>query len=70
MKIKDCLELGQESGLSTVGEAILNIELHYGIFPYDKLVDEFSELYNEYELLRLFDDMLIQNVLKEIGEKR
>lgn len=46
MKLKDCLEIGRDCGLETVGEAILNIELHsISLFAYSEIKNELNELY-------------------------
>ncbi len=54
-----------ECGLSTLGEAILNVELHApGLFPYEKMHDELNELYQEaavYDDNQLISDVLISN---------
>ena len=59
MKLKDACELAEECGLTTVGEAILNVELHATeLFPYSSMNDELNELlvdaepYEDHELIR------------------
>ena len=46
MKLKDCLEIGRDCGLKTVGEAITNIELNSSsLFAYSEIKNELNELY-------------------------
>lgn len=48
MKLREALELADECGLSTVGEAILNVEIHSPtLFPYEKISEELNELCQE-----------------------
>jgi len=48
MKLKACLEIGNDCGLETVGEALYNIDLHAGnIFDYSTINQELSEMYKE-----------------------
>lgn len=66
MKLKEALELADECGLSTVGEAILNVELHApSLFPYEKMHDELNELCQE---AAVYDDnQLISDALKGLA---
>ena len=48
MKLREALELADVCGLSTVGEAILNFEIHSPtLFPYEKINEELNELCQE-----------------------
>lgn len=45
MKIKEALEIAQDCGLDSVGEAIFNIRLHAGsLFAYKDVTKELQEL--------------------------
>lgn len=49
MKLIEALELGEECGLMTVGEALLNIDLHASsIFRYDEIRSGIESLWVEY----------------------
>lgn len=49
MKLRECLELGRKCGLTDVGEAYLNVEMHMTmLFDYDCMADEMNELTLEY----------------------
>lgn len=49
MTLKDALEMGIDCGLTTVGEAILNIEFHSpSLFSYTEIENELSELRAEF----------------------
>ena len=46
MKLKKCIEIGKECGLTTVGECIDNINIHsMNLFEYTKIDKELNELY-------------------------
>jgi hypothetical protein len=48
MKLQDAVIMGRFSGLHTVNECILNIELHYWqVLPYSELSSEQKEFYND-----------------------
>lgn len=65
MKLKDALEIGLECGLTNVGEAIFNIQLHAAnIFVYGEEQKEFNELISECKIRNINKDMLIEDVLK------
>ncbi len=50
MKIKQALKLGLDCDLSTVDEAVRNIEIHAGnMFVYEDLRAELKELYETWE---------------------
>lgn len=52
MKIKNCLELGKECGLRTVGQCIDNVEVHsINLFILTEIQKEIDELYHELHLL-------------------
>ena len=64
MKLKDALEIGHDCGLSTVREAIDNIEIHgLSLFPYDEMAKELGELYKEWTELNCSDTSEIDAVL-------
>lgn len=47
MTLKEACDLGIACGLTTVNEAILNIEMHgISIFSYDRMRQELEELYS------------------------
>ena len=48
MKVKEACEIAEDCGLETIGEAILNIQLHaISLFSYDELNKELDELYED-----------------------
>lgn len=48
MKLKNCLELGKDCGLSTWEECYDNVYMHAGqIFSYDRIAVELLELQKE-----------------------
>ena len=48
MKLREACEIAESAGLRTVGEAVLNIEMHAGMFwSYEKMVVELNELVKE-----------------------
>lgn len=52
MKLKECLELGQDCGLETMREAIRNVYIHSSsMFSYSEIQKELDELYAEAEEL-------------------
>lgn len=52
MKLKDVCELADACGLKTVGEAVMNAELHYdALVLIDDMDKEFEELYREVKAL-------------------
>lgn len=60
MKLLAALEIGEDCGLMTVGEAIRNVGIHAtSIFIWDKINSEMEELWNDYE-----------NKLKPLGFRR
>lgn len=45
MKLEDCLYIGRECGLSTVGEAVLNVMLYaVNIFSYSEINEQLEEI--------------------------
>lgn len=65
MKARDCLEIGRDCGLDTVGEAFLNIVFHaMNIFEYEKEEEEIGELIRSYKNNNLKKDMSINKVLE------
>lgn len=67
MTLKTACEIADECGLTDLGEAILNIELHaIQTFSYDEVNKELSQLYEE--VLRLgkdWEDISIYEILEE-----
>jgi hypothetical protein len=50
MRLRAAVELGVECGLRTVGEAVLNVELHApSLFEYTSLNKELDELAEDYK---------------------
>lgn len=48
MKLKDAIEIAEDCGLETVGEAVLNIRIHsLNLFEYGKELEEYKELIDE-----------------------
>ena len=48
LKLREACEIAESVGLRTVGEAVLNIEMHAGMFwAYEEMVDELNELVKE-----------------------
>lgn len=44
------IQIAEDCGLTTLGEAVLNIDMHcMSIFSYDKINEELKELYSEYK---------------------
>lgn len=68
MKLYDACKIAVGCGLETIGEAIMNIELHSSsIFSYEELTDELDELYKDFELIcQGKDDILIKKYFSEI----
>lgn len=48
MKLKTACDIADACGLETIGQAIMNVELHYdALVSIDNIVEEFEELYRE-----------------------
>lgn len=48
MKLKTICEIAEACGLETVGQAVMNAELHYdALVPISTMGKEFEELYRE-----------------------
>ena len=53
MKVKMALDIGRDCGLTTVGEAIFNIEIHsMSLFDYGSTASELNELHNDWSSLK------------------
>ena len=64
MKLKTCLEIGKECGLTTVKEAVMNISYHaINIFVYDKIKEEMYELEGELDEAGIDNNTLITDIL-------
>lgn len=78
MKLIKCLELGEECGLTTVIEALRNVDIHASsLFVYDKIDYECDELIQEYEdilLSRGFNQNSsiteVIDIVREVEEER
>jgi S-adenosylmethionine:diacylglycerol 3-amino-3-carboxypropyl transferase len=71
MKLKECLELGQDCGLETMREAIKNVYIHSSnMFIYSEIKKELDELYvDAYKLIdntSFTSDSKIQDILELI----
>lgn len=65
MKIKNCLELGKECGLRTVGQCIDNVEVHsINLFILTEIQKEIDELYHELHLLCTHMDCIDEDLIK------
>lgn len=52
MKLKEVCEIADACGLETVGQAVINAELHYDALVFiDAMDKEFEELYREAKTL-------------------
>lgn len=59
MKVKKACEIAEDCGLETIGEAILNIDIHaISLFSYDELNKELSELYEDAKNYHMDDSVL------------
>lgn len=72
MKLEDCLYIGRECGLSTVGEAVLNVMLHaVNIFSYSDINEQLEELYKDkdevYSRSSFTDNSKITQVLEWVN---
>ena len=48
MKLKDCLDIGLNCGMSTVTDCVANVQIHaMNIFVYSKISEELKELNSE-----------------------
>lgn len=70
MNLKTCLSIAKDCGLTTIGEAYLNIKYHaISIFSYDDINKEMKELADEINELSnkgpINTDTLIDEYLKE-----
>ena len=73
MKLKLALDIGRDCGLSTVGEAMLNIDIHaISIFDYGKMAAELHELHDEWNSLKdnrnYNDESSIEQVLDSLDQ--
>lgn len=68
MKLKDALEIGQECGLTDVGEAVLNIQMHaMNIFTYGEEKQELEELIKAVKDNDFKKDDLIKDCLNKLA---
>ena len=69
MKLKDALELGLACELTSLEEAIRNVEIHHlNLFAYDKMKEEFEELYKDWNALDFPNEMTIEEALSILKE--
>ena len=67
MKLKTCLEFGDDCGLISVGEALRNIDIHcMNIFSYDKINIELNELFKEFDESGLDKSTSILDAFKQL----
>lgn len=65
MKLKECLEIGKECGLTTLNEALMNIEIHAtNVFSYSEMSNELNELYESVK--DISGGSLIEDLLNDI----
>jgi hypothetical protein len=69
MTLKTCLEIGNDCGLETVGEALYNIDLHaMNIFDYSKIDIELGHLKLQaddlYSKTNFTEDSSVEKVLE------
>lgn len=65
MKIKEACEFADECGVETIGEAILNIELHaVSLFSLDEISNELNELHEDAKNYDMDDSVL--TVIQEV----
>ena len=70
MKIREALRIGLESELSTVDEAVRNIEIHAGnFFVYTEMRAELKELYESWDNIDCPKSMSIEDALKKCEDK-
>jgi len=63
MNLKECFNLAEACGLTTVGEAFDNVRIHaINIFVYDEITEELQELVDEIDSLKLKRKDLIEDV--------
>lgn len=60
MTLREACDIGDACGLTTVGEAITNIEIH-NVFSHSKMAAEFAELYADAK--NVPDDTPISKIL-------
>lgn len=67
MKLKDSLKTGMDCGLQSLGEAILNIEIHAGsLFSYSDIRKEIDELKNEKDILLLNTEFSLDSKIEDV----
>jgi hypothetical protein len=64
MLLKDACDIAEECGLETIGEAIMNIQIHaLSIFNYNEEKKELNELYDDFKTSGLTIEDNINKVL-------
>ncbi len=67
MKLKTALEIGESCGLTTIGEAILNIRFHaINIFAYGEEQKEYKELLDDFKTSGFNQDDIIKESLAKL----
>lgn len=68
MTLKTACNIADACGLETIGEAVMNAELHYdALVSIDNIVEEFEELYREAkEFGPEWESMSIYTVIKKM----
>lgn len=70
MKFKEALVMGIACGMTTVDEAIKNIEIHsHNFFVYEKISTELKELYETWEKYGCPESMPISHALEMCFQK-
>jgi hypothetical protein len=66
MKLVDALKIGDNCGLTDVGEAIYNIRIHAGnLFTYGEEAIEYGELIHEFKLAEITHEMSLDTSIKD-----
>jgi hypothetical protein len=73
MRLKNCLEIGLDCSMETIGESVFNIDMHsIQLFEYSKINQELTELFKEaddlYSKTNFTKDSSIEEVLDWINK--
>ena len=70
IKLINALEIGNDCGLTTIGEALLNMRLHaMNIFNYQEETEELTEMYTEFKDSGFTEDDLIDVCILKLQSK-
>ena len=70
MKLKAALELGMACELTSLEEAIRNVEIHHlSLFSYEEMTEEFEELYKDWNASEFPKEMTIEEALSILKER-